>query len=97
MLTNKEQKALERMEKQLAMPAGKFVLIYGVLGWGITTALLYTIVMSFIRGRTLTEVLEKDIWVNLLTFMLAGIFFGVIFRKLLPRYIRQLKEKENQP
>lgn len=97
MLTDKEQKALARMEKQLEMPAGKFVLLYGVLGWGITTALLYTIIMSLIRGRTLTQVLEKDLWLNLLTFMLAGIIFGILFRRLLPRYIHQLKEKENQP
>lgn len=82
------------MEQQMEMPKWKYVLIYGVLSWGISTAILYTLAMSLIVGRSINSILRKDIWINLVTFMIAGIFFGLILRKMLPRYILKLKDKE---
>jgi len=95
MLTDKEKKVLANAEKQLAIPKWKFVFIRGVLGWGIFTALLYTVAFTLLfRQVSFSEILKKDIWINLITFMIAGVFFGLMLRWLMKKQIDRLKEKE---
>lgn len=98
MLTEKEQKVLTNAEKQLAIPKWKFVLIRGILGWGISTAVLYTVAFTLLfRQVSFSEILKKDIWINLITFMIAGIFFGLMLRWVMKKQIVRLKEKELLP
>lgn len=94
MLSEKEKKALARYEEQLSYPKWKFILIYGVLSWGILTALLYSLVMVLAGQYTFGELLRKNIWINLAIYMIAGILFGWLIRKVIPKSIKRLREKE---
>ena len=94
MLTEREKKMLARYEEQMAVPKWKFVFTYGVLAWGILTALTYTVFSMLIRQKTFSQVLKRDIWINLVTFMIAGILFGLFLRKFTPGQIKKLKDKE---
>jgi undecaprenyl pyrophosphate phosphatase UppP len=95
MLTEREKKMLARYEQQLAQPKWKFVFTQGVLVWGILTAILYTVITMTMQKKTFNEVLRKDLWINLATFMIAGIFFGLAMRWLAPKQIKKLKDKES--
>ncbi len=97
MLTEREKKMLARYEAQMAYPKWKFVFTYGVLAWGILTGILYTIIMMVMEQKSFNQVLRKDLWINLATFMIAGIFFGLVVRWLAPKQIKKLKEKESLP
>jgi|CXWL01.1.fsa_nt_gi uncharacterized membrane protein len=98
MLTEKETKRLGLYEKQMAVPKNKYILFYGVLGWGLLTGILVTIVnMLIFQPKPLSEVLRKDLWINVGVFMIGGIFFGLLMRKFLPKYINKLKDKESLP
>ena len=95
MLTEREKRMLARYEGQMAIPKWKFVFTYGVLVWGILTGLLYSIYMMFFRQKSFSEILKRDLWINLATFMVAGILFGLLMRKFTPRQIKKLKDKES--
>jgi hypothetical protein len=40
----------EKSDKIRKLGRGKFVLRYGVLGWGISTAILFSLIMGFTEG-----------------------------------------------
>lgn len=50
----------------------RFILIYGVLGWGLTTALLFSVISSFIGPRTFSEILG----LAMIIFPLGGVAWG---------------------
>jgi hypothetical protein len=96
MLTPKEQKVLARMEKNMRMPAWKFILIYG-LTFGILLAIFTSIIDVLMGDVSVNEVLRKRIWINLTMAPLAGIFFGYILRWMQTKQYQKLKEKEHLP
>lgn len=97
MLSPKEIQQLDTFRKGLQMPAWQFVLRKGVLAWGISTALLYTFVSLFTQAKSWDKVVQKDIWINLLMFMLGGIFFGILLRGFISRQVKKLEEKRDLP
>lgn len=96
MLTENEKKLLQRYEKMAQIPKWKYVLIYGVLAWGVFVAVLMTVFVDVLfKSVTWSDVLRKNLWTNLLTFMIAGIFYGLFIRKwVVMRQIKILREKE---
>lgn len=51
----------------------RFVVLNGVLGWGLTTGVLYSVVMALLMGRSLLTLLTY----SLVLFPIGGIFFGL--------------------
>ena len=51
----------------------RFVLVYGVLGWGVSTGLLWSLLMAFIEP-------SENVWgklaIAMIIFPIAGIAFG---------------------
>ncbi len=97
MLSEKEQYQLKRFEALLKMPKWKYVLFTGVLSWGILTALLYSVYNMLVDKVSFDELLRGKLWANLLTFMIAGIFFGLLMHWFLRSQVKRLKEKEQGP
>ncbi len=96
MLTEKEKRMLAFQEQRLAMPPIKFIIMYGVLSWGITTALLYGVIGNYmLEQKTVAEIVRKDLWINLITFPLAGVLFGFLLRKMAQRQVAKLKAKQS--
>ena len=50
----------------------RFILLRGVLGWGITTAILFQLIMHFTAGQDFFD----GIISSLIIFPLVGILFG---------------------
>jgi hypothetical protein len=64
----------ERWAATRARGKTRFVLQYGVLAWGVTTALIWTLVMALWQGW---ERFWMHLGIALVVFPLAGIFWGV--------------------
>jgi hypothetical protein len=94
MLTEIEKKQLERYQKQMNIPMWKYILFYGVIGWGITAAILVSVITMLLDRHSIRHMLEKELWINLIIFPIGGVFFGLYMRKFIPRQIKRLKEKE---
>ena len=64
---------MEKWAKTREKGKQRFVLVNGVLGWGITTAILWSVLMEFIEP-------SENIWIRpiiaLIVFPIAGVVFG---------------------
>ena len=95
MLTEKEKKSIAYLEKRLAMPRAKFVLIQGMLLWGLPTGIIVSLINLAIDHKTMTDWIRQDLWISLGSFMLiGGIVFGLLVRKNLQKELKKLKDKE---
>ena len=88
MLTPIEQKQLRQFEERMAMSKWRYVLLYGIIGWGLPVALIVSLINIVFFHKTI-----RDLYMNLLMFPVAGIFFGLYMRSFIPRQIKRLKEK----
>lgn len=59
----------------------RFVLVQGVLRWGVGTAILYTLFTWLVAHTNLLKVLS----LSLVIFPICGIFFGIIMWFVLQR------------
>jgi hypothetical protein len=94
MLTDFEKKQLARYEKNMALPAWKYIIFNGVIGWGISVALLVSGINMLLDRDSIQHMLRQELWINLIIFPIGGIFFGLYMRNFIPRQIKRLKEKE---
>lgn len=94
MLTDRERKQLSVFEKRLAMPKWKFVLLHGVLAWGLTVAILITLYEMWAQKISVKELLDQELWIRVILFPLAGIVYGLWMWKFIGRQQKKLKEKE---
>ena len=64
---------MEKWAKTREKGKQRFVLVNGILGWGVTTAILWSVLMELIEP-------SQNIWVRptiaLIIFPIAGIAFG---------------------
>ncbi len=94
MLSDKEKKILKSYEKQLTMPKWKYVLLYGVIAWGIPVGIMVSLASMLINKKSFDSIVQNELLINLIGFPIGGIVFGLFMRRLLPRQIKKLKEKE---
>ena len=96
MLTPKEQRQLKRYEDDLAMPRWKYILIYGVIWWGIITPVLITLFELIIDRKSLQQKWIEHLWTRFLIFPLLGIFMGLFMRWMMTKQLARLRKKEKQ-
>ena len=95
MLTEKEKKSVAYLEKRLAMPRSKFVLIHGMLLWGLPTGIIVSLINLAADDKTMSNWIRRDLWISLGSFVLiGGVIFGLLIRKNLQRELKKLKDKE---
>jgi hypothetical protein len=97
MLSNIEKRQLANYEKQMALPKWKYILIYGVLAWGLTAGFIYSLISEFLGDISFAGLIKRELWINILAFGAGGLFFGLFMRNFIPRQIKRLKEKEVLP
>ncbi|MBL0154535.1 MAG: hypothetical protein IPP93_14040 [Chitinophagaceae bacterium] len=96
MLTEREQKMMAVFEKQLAMPASKHILIFGVLSFGLSLLIIITIVDIFFGKGPSTPGFWNGFLVNLVMAPIAGGAYGFLSRRMMAKRYAALKEKESQ-
>lgn len=76
-------------EAKQAKGMWRFILLFGVLQWGVTTALIFSLIMSVTKqDRSFLDILQSAI----ITFPLSGIFFGgVMWRLSQSKYEKSMK------
>ncbi len=97
MLTAKEQKKLAGLEDDMKMPVWKYILIYGVLSFGILLAIITAVIDVVANGVPVAEIFKKRLWINLAMAPVAGVFYGYIYRWLNIKEYHKLKSKEHLP
>lgn len=53
-----------------------FILYRGIIGWGIPTGILYTIMIKGLKGVTIGDILGKLI-ISIIVFPIGGYFWGL--------------------
>jgi hypothetical protein len=66
-------KANDRPAKTIALGKKRYVIIYGILGWGLLTAVLYNTFMLMTE-----KVYVHTVIFNFVMFSVAGIFVGLL-------------------
>ena len=94
MLSDSEKITLATCEKRLAVPKWKYILFYGVLGWGLPVAIIVTIINMFTDKKSFMDMLQGELWVNIGAFMIGGLVFGLVTRALIRKKYQKLKDKE---
>jgi hypothetical protein len=74
----------EKAGKLVKLGRSKFVLIYGVLLWGIPTAILFALARAYSDGW---DTLPLQLAIALILFPLGGILYGRILWKILVRRV----------
>ena len=97
MLTEKEKRMMAHHEQKLSMPPKKFILMYGVIAWGIPVALMYSALSLSFSEKTLVHLMKGELWFNLILFPIGGILYGWLMRKFINRQYQRLKAKETMP
>jgi hypothetical protein len=67
-----------RWEKTKARGKKKYIIYNGILGWGIPTAILFTLITTLMDNKSITfnQELYKSFLISLITFSVGGILFG---------------------
>jgi len=92
MLDAKEQRLVKRYKDVLRMPRWKYILLYCIIGWGITVAILVLLFDAITEWK-----LPKwnDVFWAFLLYPLGGITLGFFWRWWAGRQLNKLEEKQN--
>lgn len=79
---NKSERRAERRARMIARGRGSFTLRYGVLGWGVPTAILFALYQGFTIGWG-----SFPYWLglSLVIFPIGGWFWGAMMWRFLIR------------
>ena len=94
MLTEKEKRTLQLCEKRLALPPVKFVLLYGILAWGIPVGIIVSLLDVIEGNKTFAQIVKGQLWFTIGSFIIGGILFGLVMRWFLQNQYRRLKAKD---
>ena len=72
----------ERCTRARRLGRKKFVWLYGVLGWGVPTAVLFSLLRAYAEGW---ETLPVMLAISLAVFPLGGIVFGRVMWRVVGR------------
>lgn len=83
------KETLDKLQRKIEMGLPKHILVYGVILWGIPTALFYAAITPFFTGQSFMASLSFSIW----AFPVGGIFYGLFSWLKTKRQIEMLKTK----
>ncbi len=82
----------QRWERTREAGKGKFILYYGVLGWGLIAGLLFSIIDLALHAESFSW---DGVMINLIIFPLGGIWMGHwLWKKAERGYEQHLKSKK---
>jgi len=82
-----QQKA-EKLKAVIKKGRWSYVVKHGVLGWGLATAVLWSVIMHFIDSMPFTE----SIFIALVVFPICGFFLGLFNWFLINREFSKLEK-----
>lgn len=82
------QQKSEKLKALVAKGKWSYVVKFGVLGWGVSTAILWSVFMHFIDRIPFTE----SIFLALVLFPIGGLFFGLFMWFFIIREFNKLEQ-----
>ncbi len=79
------EKRRERMKRIVAKGRGHYVVVWGMIGWGVPTALLFTWGMSAWQGMSFLGLLP----LSLTLFPIGGYLWGAIMWRFIEAQVKQ--------
>lgn len=79
-----------RLEKIISKGKWNYIIFHGVIGWGVTTAVLFSLLQSFTGEANFLEVLGP----SLLLFPLGGVGWGAFMWSNFNKQFSKLKDSE---
>jgi hypothetical protein len=79
------EKRRERMKRIVARGRGHYVVSWGMIGWGIPTALIFTWAMSAMQGMSFLGLLP----LSLTLFPMGGYLWGAIMWRFIEAQVKQ--------
>ncbi|MEP0355868.1 hypothetical protein [Paraglaciecola sp.] len=77
----------DRLKSTIEKGAVRFILIHGVIGWGISTAILFKFIMQFKDDKPFFDGIIEA----LIMFPIGGIFFGAIMWVIMRSQYKKLQ------
>jgi succinate-acetate transporter protein len=71
----------EKMEKIVGLGKTRFIIQFGILGWGVSTAILFAGTMAYTKG----SIGFRELVITFLLFPIGGIFWGAIMWEVFKR------------
>jgi hypothetical protein len=90
--TGKQQ--LKKWAKTRQMGRTRYIWLYGVIGWGLATGVLWAILMAFLNGR---DRLPMYFVLGVIIFPIGGYFFGSWTWAKLEEKFRQAEQDSIPP
>ena len=81
---------LNKLEKVISKGKWHYIIIHGVIGWGVTTAVLFSLLQSFTGETSFTEA----IGLSLIMFPVGGIAWGFFMWFYYNKQYNKLKNNE---
>lgn len=80
----------EKLTTSMAAGRWRFVLTHGVIGWGVTTAILFSLAMAILNGAFVL----RNVALALALFCLGGIFWGLFMWQYMVWRRKKLMRKQ---
>ncbi len=91
-MSNLKATKIARLQKLIAKGKWHFVIVYGVLGWGISTALLVTLIQTSISSSSFIE----QISTALVIYPVSGLAFGFVLWMMVNNQYNKLVSSSNE-
>jgi len=82
---------LIKLEKLITKGKWQYVLLHGVVGWGISTAIVVTLIQQYLSDKPFME----QIWLALIIYPIAGIAFGLFMWNSINNQYTKLRSRSN--
>ena len=79
-----------KLDKVMAKGKWHYIILHGVIGWGISTAVLFSLLQSFTGEAAFIDV----IGLSLILFPLGGVGWGVFMWSHFNKQINKFKDSE---
>lgn len=91
-MSNLTATKITRLQKVIAKGKWHFIILYGVLGWGISTALFFSLIQTYIYSSSFTE----QISTALVIYPLSGLGFGFVLWMMTNNQYNKLVSGSNE-
>ena len=91
-MSNLKATKIARLQKLIAKGKWYFVIVYGVFGWGISTALLVTLIQTYLSSSSFIDKISTA----LIIYPVSGLAFGLVLWMMANNQYNKLVSDENE-
>lgn len=86
-----EDEKLNKLKRLMAKGKWHYIFVYGVLGWGVSTAILFSLLQAFSGEASFFDAIP----LSLIMFPVGGFFWGVFMWSYLVKQYTKIANKRS--